>query len=209
MATHPVAALVEELLAGPRPMRIVQAGHPVLRRPTQPYDGQLDDDVLRALVEAMRRTMLDAPGVGLAAPQVGIPLRLAVVEDTWPLDDEDARVRERRPVPFRVLVNPTYEPVGDERVAFWEGCLSVRGWQAVTPRHRAVHLRCHDEHGTAVDEVLTGWPARIVQHETDHLDGRLYLDVAHVRSLCAAEEAGRWASSRVDDAARELGFDLP
>ncbi len=204
-----MASLVDELLAGPRPLRIVQAGDPVLRRPAEPYDGQLDDDVLQALLEAMRRTMHEAPGVGLAAPQVGVPLRVAVVEDQWPVEDEDARVRERRPVPFRVLVNPSYEPVGEERVAFWEGCLSVRGWQAVTPRWRAVRLRCHDGSGAPVDEVLTGWPARIVQHETDHLDGRLYVDVAHVRSLCAAEEAGRWSSGRPDDAARALGFDLP
>lgn len=125
---------VDRLLAGPRPLPIVQTGHPVLRQVAAPYDGGLDRDVLEDLVEAMRLTMHAAPGVGLAAPQVGLGVALAVLEDTWPADDEAARVRERSPLPFRVLVNPRYEAVGAERVAFYEGCLSVAGWHAVTPR---------------------------------------------------------------------------
>ncbi|NTW42486.1 MAG: peptide deformylase, partial [Cellulomonadaceae bacterium] len=116
---------VAGLLATGGPLPIVQAGHPVLRAVATPYDGQLDDDLLLGLVEAMRVTMHAAPGVGLAAPQVGLGLAIAVVEDTWPVQDEAASARERTPVPFRVLVNPRYAPVGAERVAFYEGCLSV------------------------------------------------------------------------------------
>lgn len=200
---------VEELLAGPQPMTIVQAGDPVLRAVAEPYDGQLDDGLLAELLVAMRATMHAAPGVGLAAPQVGLSLALAVVEDQWPVDDETAQVRERTPVPFRVLVNPTYDAVGDERVGHYEGCLSVEGWQAVRSRWRSVRLQCQDERGSVVDEVLHGWPARIVQHEADHLRGRLYVDHAEMRSLVAPGNALRWADPTPHRAAQALGFDLP
>ena len=200
---------VETLLDGPRPLAIVQAGHPVLRRVARPYAGELTGGLLEALLEAMRQTMRNAPGVGLAAPQVGLSLALAVIEDPGGLDGPAADVRQRVPVPFRVIVNPVYAPVTEERIAFYEGCLSVRGWQAVTPRWRTVRLTCQDDTGRAVGEVLTGWPARIVQHETDHLAGRLYLDGAHLRSLTDDGNAARWAGEPVPErAARELGFDL-
>lgn len=200
---------VEELLAGPQPMTIVQAGDPVLRAVAEPYDGQLDDGLLAELLVAMRATMHAAPGVGLAAPQVGLSLAIAVVEDQWPHDEEAAGARERAPLPFRVLVNPRYEAVGDERVGHYEGCLSVDGWQAVRSRWRSVRLRCQDERGTEVDEVLRGWPARIVQHETDHLLGRLYVDHAEMRSLVAPPNSARWADATPHRAAQALGFDLP
>jgi peptide deformylase len=114
------------------------------------------------------------------------------------------------PQPFRVLVNPSYEPVGSARAAFFEGCLSVPGWQAVVARHAEVRLTGEDEHGRRLDEVFTGWPARIVQHETDHLDGMLYLDRAELRSLAAnATVVERWAQPTPEEAARALGFELP
>ena len=189
---------------------IVQAGHPVLRRPAEPYTGQLGD-LLPALLGAMRATMHAAPGVGLAAPQVGLGLALAVVQDAGVPDAQDADLRERRPVPFRVLVNPSYEPVGDERRAFFEGCLSVSGWQAVVARWRSVRLTGQDEHGAPLDEVLTGWPARIVQHETDHLRGELYLDRAELRSLASNDAMTRFWGGTPDpsEAAEVLGFRLP
>lgn len=197
---------VEQLLAGPQPLPIVQAGDPVLRRPAEPYDGQLDDGLLAELLVAMRATMHAAPGVGLAAPQVGLGLAVAVVEDEWPVDDDVARVRERTPVPFRVLVNPRYEPLGDDRVSFYEGCLSVAGWQAVRSRWRRIRLLGQDERGTALDEELVGWPARIVQHETDHLHGTLYVDEAEMRSLVAPPNGLRWADATPDRAALAMGF---
>lgn len=200
---------VERLLATPAPWPIVTAGDPVLRRAAAPYEGGLDD-LLPSLVAGMRVTMREAPGVGLAAPQVGLGLAIAVLEDPGAVDDAVAHVRERASLPFRVVVNPAYEPVGDERVAFYEGCLSVPGWQAVTPRWRSVRLTASDEHGADVDEVLTGWAARIVQHETDHLAGRLYLDVAHLRSLVADRNAALWAHDPSPERAAEaLGFELP
>lgn len=206
----PLAERVEELLADGGPLPIVAAGDPVLRRGTERYDGQLGPGLLARFVRALRDTMHAAPGVGLAAPQVGVALRIAVIEDPAPVPEEVAVARGRVPQPFRVLVNPVYEPVGDGRAAFFEGCLSVPGYQAVVARHAEVRLRGQDEHGVAVDEVFTGWPARIVQHETDHLDGTLYLDRAELRSLSSNETAAtRWTDPTPRAAATELGFDLP
>ncbi|MEV5611185.1 peptide deformylase [Streptomyces sp. NPDC052225] len=203
---------VESLLARELPLPIVAAGDPVLRRPAEPVDGQLSDELLGRLVEAMRVTMHKAPGVGLAAPQIGVPLRLAVIEDAATVSEEVRAARGRVPQPFRVLVNPSYEDAGGRHVAFYEGCLSVPGYQAVVARHERVRLRALDERGRAVDEVVSGWPARIVQHETDHLNGTLYLDRAELRSLShtlTQEAVERWAQPTPELAARELGFTLP
>ncbi|SNX88364.1 peptide deformylase [Streptomyces sp. TLI_55] len=201
---------VEELLAPGGPLPIVAAGDPVLRGIAEPYDGQLDDTLLERFVAALRTTMLDAPGVGLAAPQVGVPLRIAVVEDRARGSRAVLEARGRAPLPFHVLVNPTCRAEGDSLASFFEGCLSVPGWQAVVARHARVRLRGQDEHGRKIDEVFTGWPARIVQHECDHLDGTLYLDVAQPRSLSTNEAvAERWSQPTPEVAARELGFDVP
>ncbi|NGO13259.1 peptide deformylase [Streptomyces sp. HC44] len=206
----PISDQVEELLAGTGPLPIVAAGDPVLRRAAEPFEGQLAPALMSRFVAALRDTMHAAPGVGLAAPQVGVPLRLAVIEDPAPVPDEVREARGRVPQPFRVLVNPSYEPVGPARAAFFEGCLSVPGWQAVVARPTRVRLRCLDEHGRPVDELFTGWPARIVQHETDHLNGMLYLDRAELRSLSSNQAmADRWAQPTPNQAASELGFDLP
>ncbi|MFJ6551208.1 peptide deformylase [Streptomyces luteogriseus] len=206
----PLTERVEQLLDGGLPLTIVAAGDPVLRQGTEPYDGQLEPALLARFVEALRVTMRAAPGVGLAAPQVGVGLRIPVIEDPAPVPEEVRLTRGRVPQPFRVLVNPAYEPVGESRAAFFEGCLSVPGWQAVVARHAEVRLTGQDEHGQALDEVFEGWPARIVQHETDHLDGVLYLDRAEPRSLSSnLAMAERWAQPTPEEAARALGFELP
>lgn len=188
------------LRRGPRVLPIVQAGDPVLRRVAEPYDGQLSDELFAELVEAMRLTMHDAPGVGLAAPQVGLGVALAVAEDAGSAaDDEDdgpgdgpdggpdggpdTDPRERGALPFRVLANPRYEALGERTVPFFEGCLSVEGYQAVVARPHAVRLSWEDGAGRTRTEDLTGWPARIVAHETDHLNGVLYVDLADLRTL--------------------------
>ncbi|MFJ9741970.1 peptide deformylase [Streptomyces sp. NPDC101166] len=209
-ARAPLAERVEELLAPGGPLPIVAAGDPVLRAGAERYDGQLGPALLARFVEALRVTMHAAPGVGLAAPQVGVGLRIAVIEDPAPVPEEVRVARGRVPQPFRVLVNPSYEPVGSVRAAFYEGCLSVPGWQAVVARPAEVRLTGADGNGRPLDEVFGGWPARIVQHETDHLDGVLYLDRAETRSLAANETVlERWAQPTPEKAARELGFDLP
>ncbi|MFJ3553562.1 peptide deformylase [Streptomyces sp. NPDC090114] len=206
----PLAERVEQLLAVEGPLPIVAAGDPVLRAGTEPYDGQLGPDLLARFVAALRVTMRAAPGVGLAAPQVGVGLRIAVIEDPAPVPEEVRLARGRVPQPFRVLVNPAYEAVGTARAGFFEGCLSVPGYQAVVARAVSVRVTGQDEGGREVDEVFGGWPARIVQHEVDHLDGTLYLDRAEVRSLSAnAAVVERWGQATAEGAARGLGFSLP
>lgn len=195
---------------------IVKAGDPILRTPTRPFAGQVDDDTLLHLLLAMRTTVRAAPGVGLAAPQVGIGVRLAVIEDPATVTDEVAAARERTLLPFTPLINPEYRDAGarddapGESVAFFEGCLSIPGYQMVVPRHRAVVLRAQDNEGNAYERTVTGWAARIVQHETDHLDGTLCIDRAETRSLATSEHASKWWNQPTpEQAAAALGFGLP
>ena len=185
---------------------IVQLGHPALRRPAEPFDGQLQAGELAALLSLMRRVMHDAPGVGLAAPQIGIPLRIAVLEDSYLPDPEHADPRERAPLPFFTIINPRYEPLDDRTAAFYEGCLSFEGYQGVVARHHGVRLDYDDEAGVSRRREFSGWQARIVQHETDHLNGVVYVDKAIPRSLCANSEYARWAEPGISEARRVLGF---
>ena len=207
LAAREILELVEGILALDVLPPIVQAGHPVLRHRAAPFDGQLDDAVLGQLIEVMCRTMHEAPGVGLAAPQIGIPLQLAVLEDQFDVDPAAAVARERAPLDFFAMLNPVYAPLGDETSSFYEGCLSVRGYQAVVTRHRNVSLDYLRPDGGSAHAEFHGWQARIVQHETDHLHGALYLDRAESRSLASNEEyAARWAKPGISQAAAELGF---
>jgi peptide deformylase len=201
-----IRSAVESVLAEPLPA-IVQVGHPVLRRAAAPYEGQLDEAVLDALLTLMRRVMHAAPGVGLAAPQLGIPLRIAVLEDRFEVSPDVAVARQREHLDFLAVVNPTYRPLGSETAAFYEGCLSFSGYQAVVERHRRVELSYQRRDGVREDVELSGWQARIAQHETDHLDGTIYIDKALSRSLCSnVEYAHRWAQPDIARARAELGF---
>jgi peptide deformylase len=150
---------------------IVQAGHPVLRAQAVPFTGQLGAAELARLIELMRTTMHAAPGVGLAAPQIGIPLQLAVLEDLYDVPADNAAARKRQPLEFFTILNPHYTAVGTETESHYEGCLSVRGWQAVVDRAATIDLAFDDETGSARTRRLGGWQARIAQHETDHLSG--------------------------------------
>lgn len=198
---------VQILLAAPGLPPIVQAGHPVLRQQAAHYGGQLSDEELGRLIGLMREVMHAAPGVGLAAPQLGIPLQLAVLEDHFGSDAETAAARERLPLDFLAILNPRYVAVGEEVASFYEGCLSVSGLQAVVTRHRRVRLDYQAPDGARTSAEYSGWQARIVQHETDHLQGILYLDKAELRSLaCNAEYSARWAEPGIDQARRALGF---
>lgn len=199
---------VRSVLAAPRPWSLTEAGDPVLRQPAARYDGQLPDDLLGELLDAMRRHLPGA-GVGLAAPQIGIPLALAVIEDPADVAPETAAARERQPQPLLELVNPVVTPLTAERRAFYEGCLSVPGLTAVVSRHRQVELSALDRNGRACSIELTGWPARIAQHETDHLNGVLYLDRAEPRSLSTTGNyEQRWNQPVPAAAAAALTFPL-
>ncbi|XAS69244.1 peptide deformylase [Micrococcaceae bacterium Sec5.7] len=206
---------VQNILVAESLPPIVQAGHPVLRQYAAPCDGQISDAELGQLVEVMRRVMHEAPGVGLAAPQLGIPLQLAVLEDQFEVDGELAAVRKRSPLEFVAILNPRYRALGTRTAAFYEGCLSLTGLQAVVVRPDSVRLKFLNPDGHPAEQDFHGWQARIVQHETDHLHGNLYVDRAELRSLSNnAEYGARWATPGIDNARQELGFladlaDLP
>ncbi|HEY8701926.1 MAG TPA: peptide deformylase [Arthrobacter sp.] len=198
---------VQELLSAESLPPIVQAGHPVLRQHAAAVEGQISDDELERLVSLMRRVMHEAPGVGLAAPQLGVPLQLAVLEDKFDVDPEAAALRHRTPLDFMAILNPRYSPVGTGNAAFFEGCLSLGGLQAVVVRHEQVLLRFEWPDGVPAEREFGGWQARIVQHETDHLHGILYVDRAELRSLSSnAEYAARWAEPGIGKARAALQF---
>jgi peptide deformylase len=165
-------------------LQIVQAGHPVLRERAR----DLTPDEIRSaateqLIALMRETMRDAPGVGLAAPQVGVALRLAVIEDAADVHPDVRAARAREPVPFHVIVNPVLHLWPDDDVVSTEGCLSVRGYVANVARARRVRVECLDERGAPRVIDASGWYARILQHEIDHLDGTLYVDRMDTRTF--------------------------
>jgi peptide deformylase len=167
-------------------LKIVQTGDPVLREPARPLTpGELQSAELQQLIELMRETMRDAPGVGLAAPQVGVPLQLAVIEDIG-----ESEAQERKPIPFHVIATPRLT-LGDEVVEHFEGCLSVEGFQAVVPRARAVTVEALDHRGQPVTIRAAGWYARILQHEIDHLHGTLYIDRMKTRTFSSARNMAK------------------
>ncbi|KFJ04678.1 peptide deformylase [Bifidobacterium subtile] len=191
-----------------RILPIVQMGEPVLRQPSGQYAGQLSHRTLAKLLDTMHETMLEAPGVGLAAPQIGLGLAIALIEDHLRDDEDDPR--EIGELPFRVIINPSYEPVGSETRSFYEGCLSFSGYQAVRRRWLDITARWQDEDGKRHEERMHGWPARIFQHETDHLSGEVYIDKAEIRSLSSDDNLSDfWAEDPVPtEAAEELGFTI-
>jgi peptide deformylase len=198
---------VQELLAAESLPPIVQAGHPVLRQRAAAFDGQISAVDLEQLIRLMRRVMHEAPGVGLAAPQLGVPLQLAVLEDQFDVDPEAAALRRRTPLDFHAILNPRYSPLGTGNAAFFEGCLSLNGLQAVVVRHEQVLLTFETPAGASEEREFSGWQARIVQHETDHLHGILYVDRAELRSLSSnAEYAARWAEPGIGKARAALDF---
>lgn len=207
-----IREMVHELLASDGLPAIVQAGHPALRQRSAAFEGQLDAAELSALIGVMRNVMHAAPGVGLAAPQLGIPLQLAVLEDQFEIDEEIAAARGREPLEFFAVLNPSYTPLGAGTATFFEGCLSLSGLQAVVERAQSVRLDYTAPDGERTSRDFSGWQARIVQHETDHLHGTLYIDRAELRSLTTTSEyAARWAEPGIQRASQELGFlpDLP
>ena len=178
-------------------LKIRQVGEPVLRQKARPLSiDEILDRSTQELIESMRETMHDAPGVGLAAPQVGFPLQLVVIEDQLEfiqkLPAEQVAERERKPVPFHVLVNPKLTLLITESAQFFEGCLSVAGFTAVVPRAKKVRVECLNEKAAPVTIDAEGLYARILQHEIDHLGGVLYVDRMSSRSLCTHENYARY-----------------
>lgn len=147
---------------------VLKMGHPLLMQVAARVE-RLDSRELADLVADMNDTMRAMNGAGLAAPQIGVSLRVVIFEV-----QHNPRYPQAEAVPYTVLVNPELTPLGDEMEDGWEGCLSVPGLRGRVPRYRHLRYRGHDAEGFAVDRTVSGFHARVVQHEVDHLDGILY-----------------------------------
>jgi peptide deformylase len=177
-------------------LKIVQVGEQVLRQVGRELSvEEIRSDKIQNLISMMHDTLRDAPGVGLAAPQIGESLQLAIVEDlpeySRNLTPEQMEERERTPVPFHVIVNPKLTGIGEPDVEFFEGCLSLNGFTAMVPRYRRVRVECFDELGHPKVIEASGWYARILQHEIDHLNGRIYIDRMYSRTFMSIDNATR------------------
>ncbi len=149
---------------------ILKMGHPVLLQVAQPIPPEtIRSREIQDLISDMFETMWAADGVGLAAPQIGVSLQLVIFGF-----DENPRYPEVDPVPKTILINPVIESLSDEQEDGWEGCLSVPGLRGRVPRYTHIRYRGVNEKGEPIDREATGFHARVVQHECDHLLGKLY-----------------------------------
>jgi peptide deformylase len=191
-------------------LKIRQVGELVLRKKSRLLSAEeIRSQYVQDLIESMRETMYDAPGVGLAAPQIGVPLQLAVIEDPpeaiQKLSQEQAAERERRPVKFQVLINPVLTIPEGAVAEFFEGCLSLAGYTAIVPRATKVHVEALNEHAEPVVIDATGWHARILQHEIDHLNGMLYIDRMNPRSFATQDNHFRfWKDKSISEVKQAL-----
>lgn len=147
---------------------VLKMGEPLLLQVAQAVE-QFDTPELHALIQDMQDTMIALDGAGLAAPQIGVSLRVVIFgfkkNQRYPDADE---------VPFTVLINPQLTPLSDEMAEDWEGCLSVPGLRGKVPRYTCLRYQGHDPWGNTIDREVSGFHARVVQHECDHLQGILY-----------------------------------
>ena len=147
---------------------ILKMGDPRLLEVSLAVD-PIDGNALAPLLNDMWDTMAAANGAGLAAPQIGVMRRVVIFGY-----QTNSRYPDAPAVPETVLINPQITPLGDVREDGWEGCLSVPGMRGVVPRYRDIRYRGYDQHGELIEREASGFHARVVQHECDHLDGILY-----------------------------------
>jgi peptide deformylase len=149
--------------------KVLRMGDPLLLRVSEPVE-ELDSPQMHALLTDMRDTMAALNGAGLAAPQIGVSLRVVI----FGTGATNPRYPDAEAVPPTVLINPQLEPIGDHIEQDWEGCLSVPGMRGLVPRYRQLRYRGLDAQGRTIERRVSGFHARVVQHEVDHLDGVLY-----------------------------------
>jgi len=148
--------------------QVLRMGDPRLLRVSRPVE-KFDTPELHALIEDMQDTMADLNGAGLAAPQIGVDLRVVILGV-----GANPRYPDAESVPYTVLINPVLEALTNEEDEAWEGCLSVPGMRGVVPRVTYLRYSGFDQFGGRIEREVTGFHARVVQHECDHLDGILY-----------------------------------
>jgi peptide deformylase len=168
-------------------LKVARIGNRVVRAAARAVsDGEIASPDFQRLLDDMVATMHEYEGVGLAAPQIHVALRVAVIE--VPASDE----RSLAAVPLTILVNPVVTPLADELMRGWEGCLSVPGLRGVVPRFARLRLEAHDREGRPYVAEASGFFARVIQHECDHLDGKVYLDrMEGLRTLSFLRELHR------------------
>lgn len=176
-------------------LKVARIGHPVVRAAARPVsDAEIASPDFQRLLDDMVATMHEYEGVGLAAPQIHVPLRVAVIEVL--ASDE----RSLAAVPLTILVNPVITPLVDELARGWEGCLSVPGLRGVVPRFARLRLEARDREGRPYAAEASGFFARVIQHECDHLDGKVYLDrMEGLRTLSFLRELHRFGADAEGD----------
>ena len=167
-------------------LKVARLGHPVLRQVAEP----IDVDAIRSpetqrLVDDLIETMREYNGAGLAATQVHVPKQVCVIEVK-----DNPRYPDAESVPLTVLINPVVTPLTAEMEEGWEGCLSVPDMRGVVPRYTAVRLEAYDREGNRIDVVAKEFFARVIQHETDHLRGLVYLD--RMKDLSTLTHLAEW-----------------
>jgi peptide deformylase len=181
-------------------LKVAHMGHPVLRRPARAIDvGEVKSPRIQQLIDDMFETMNEYQGVGLAAPQVhqGIRLFVAGFAPSKGGADEEDEEDERDRVPLMAIINPEITPVDADTVEDWEGCLSIPDIRGRVPRARQIVVRALDRRGKRIELRASGFTARVIQHETDHLDGILFFDrMTSMQSLTFLEEFGRYWSGQ-------------
>ncbi len=184
-------------------LKIARMGHPVLRARARAVEpAMIGSPQFQQLIDDMFETMKEYQGVGLAAPQIHVSLRVFVcgfAPAALPEDDEEEgeRIPEEERVPLMALINPEITPVGGEVVEDWEGCLSIPDIRGRVPRPREITVRASDRTGKRIEIRAGGFTARVIQHETDHLDGILFFDrMTSFASLTFLDEFGRYWSGR-------------
>jgi peptide deformylase len=195
--------------AGSRPSaELALLGESVLRQKARPLSKEeILSPEIQAVIETIKGTLKANPGVGLAAPQIGKPVQIAVIEDMdhAHLTPEQLKERDRFKVPLHVIVNPKMTIEESEKAEFFEGCLSVPNLLAVVPRAKKVRVDCLDEKGNPVVIHAKGWYARILQHEIDHLNGILFCDRCQVHTLTTDENYMKlWRKKTVAEAQSNL-----
>jgi peptide deformylase len=181
-------------------LKVARMGHPVLRTKAAAVPpGEIKTARIQQLIDDMFETMHEYSGIGLAAPQVheGLRIFVAGLRQVEALPQE---LSEDGEMPFIAVINPELTPVGDEAEDGWEGCLSIPDIRGLVPRARAIKVAAYDRKGRRMQFAARGLPARVIQHETDHLDGVLFFDrMRSLGSLTFMDEYQRYWTKREDD----------
>jgi peptide deformylase len=189
-------------------LKVARMGHPVLRARAKPLEpAQVKSARIQQLIDDMFETMQEYQGVGLAAPQVHESIRLFVAgfaPQRHQDDEDDDDEAEDTRVPLMTIINPEIAIVGRDSVEDWEGCLSIPDVRGRVPRAREIRVKALDRDGRRIELTARGFTARVIQHETDHLDGVLFLDrMASLETLTFMEEFGRYWNPRHRDIPEE------